>query len=110
MITGEPESKIARTSDVVLFTGTRNGRIWTDFFAGRASDVLTAGLLFVLVAQRLPGRRSVGLSYEPEHPFIVEETGTDDRSRQTASHPTTPDQPSKHTPPTAVQSTRNGPT
>ncbi|HEY9291550.1 MAG TPA: MurR/RpiR family transcriptional regulator [Microlunatus sp.] len=104
VITGEPESKIAGASDIVLFTGTRNGRIWTEFFAGRASDVLTAGLLFVLVAQRLPGRRSVGPS---EHPFTVEETVTVSSSRP-SSRSAKPGQRPKQKPKTAVQSTRNG--
>jgi DNA-binding MurR/RpiR family transcriptional regulator len=56
VITGEPDSDIAGCSDVVLYTGTRNGRMWTEYFAGRASDVLVAGLLFVLVAQRMPAQ------------------------------------------------------
>lgn len=57
-ITGEPDAAVAKRADLVLFTGTRNGRIWTEFFAGRAGDVLTCGLLFVLVAQRLPDHLS----------------------------------------------------
>lgn len=52
VITGEPASSIAAVADLVLDTGTRSGVVWTDFFAGRAGDVLTAGLLWVLVAQR----------------------------------------------------------
>jgi DNA-binding MurR/RpiR family transcriptional regulator len=71
LITGEPGSALAESSELVLFTGTRNGRTWTEFFAGRASDVLTAGLLFVLVAQRVPDRRSVPTGYDPGHPFAA---------------------------------------
>lgn len=56
VITGEPDGTITDCSDIVLFTGTHNGRMWTEYFAGRASDVLVAGLIFVLVAQRMPDR------------------------------------------------------
>ena len=53
-ITGVVDSPLGRAAEVVLDTGTAAGGTWTEFFAGRASDVLTAGLLFVLVAQRVP--------------------------------------------------------
>lgn len=52
VITGMPRSELATACDQVLVTGTQDGPTWTDYFAGRASDVLTAGLLWVLVAQR----------------------------------------------------------
>ncbi len=52
-ITGAPELSLARTADIALFTGTRNGTTWTEYFAGRASDALTCGLLWMLVAQRV---------------------------------------------------------
>ena len=52
VITGMPASSLARAADEVLVTGTQDGPAWTDFFAGRASDTLTTGLLWVLVAQR----------------------------------------------------------
>ncbi|SDT19481.1 MurR/RpiR family transcriptional regulator [Microlunatus soli] len=81
VITGEVDSAVAGAGDIVLFTGTRNGRIWTEFFAGRASDVLTAGLLFVLVAQRVPDRVAAHNPYGPEHPFAgpaAGQTGIDD--------------------------------
>ncbi|WP_331714219.1 MurR/RpiR family transcriptional regulator [Auraticoccus cholistanensis] len=52
VITGMAESALAGAVDEVLLTGTPDGPAWTDYFAGRASDVLTAGLLWVLVAQR----------------------------------------------------------
>ena len=37
---------------IPLFTGIRNGSVWTQYFAGRASDTLVSSLLWVLVAQR----------------------------------------------------------
>lgn len=67
VITGEPRSTVASAGDVVLYTGTPNGRMWTEFFAGRASDVLVAGLIFVLVAQRMPARRA-GIRGVVPHP------------------------------------------
>ncbi|PKA42016.1 MurR/RpiR family transcriptional regulator (plasmid) [Rhizobium sullae] len=67
-ITGEPQSKIAKTAAIALYTGTRNGENWTEFFAGRASDTLTAGLLFVLVAQRVPKHMTAFNPYGPGHP------------------------------------------
>ena len=54
-ITGDPDSPLIRAADIGLFTGTREGHSWTDFFGGRASDTLTMSLLWVLVAQRVPG-------------------------------------------------------
>lgn len=84
LITGEPESTMAADCDIVLFTGTRNGRIWTEFFAGRASDVLTAGLLFVLVAQRMPELGTDGYPYEPDHPF---DSGTRDLEPRSTTTP-----------------------
>jgi DNA-binding MurR/RpiR family transcriptional regulator len=53
-ITGNPESPVAAAAEVALFTGTREGATWPDHFAGRTSDTLLAGLLWVLVAQRTP--------------------------------------------------------
>lgn len=82
VITGEVGSAVATAGDIVLFTGTRNGRIWTEFFAGRASDVLTTGLLFVLVAQRLPERVSAVQHTENDEPFpthSIELTGDENR-------------------------------
>ncbi|UFU03661.1 MurR/RpiR family transcriptional regulator [Ruania suaedae] len=54
-ITGDPDSALADRSEISIFTGVREGLTWTDFFAGRASDTLTTSLLWVLVAQRVPG-------------------------------------------------------
>ncbi len=51
-IHGEPESRLARAVHIPLYTGIRNGSVWTQYFAGRASDTLVASLLWVLVAQR----------------------------------------------------------
>lgn len=61
VITGDPGTDLARAADVALFTGTRPGSSWTDYFGGRASDHLTASLLWVLVAQRVPD--GLGVSY-----------------------------------------------
>lgn len=52
LITGVPGTPLEQVADEVLLTGTANGTAWTDYFAGRTSDVLAASLLFVLVAQR----------------------------------------------------------
>jgi DNA-binding MurR/RpiR family transcriptional regulator len=53
LITGETDSPLAVQADIVLFTGTAGGHTWTEYFAGRASDAFLAGLLWMLVAQRL---------------------------------------------------------
>ncbi|MET0735036.1 MAG: MurR/RpiR family transcriptional regulator [Microbacterium sp.] len=54
VITGEPDAPLGVSADVTVFTGTGVGHSWTDYFAGRISDSLATGLLFVLVAQRVP--------------------------------------------------------
>jgi DNA-binding MurR/RpiR family transcriptional regulator len=54
VITGMTGSPIARLADLVIDTGVKNGPNWTDYFAGRATDALAAGLIFILVAQRDP--------------------------------------------------------
>jgi DNA-binding MurR/RpiR family transcriptional regulator len=69
-ITGVVDSPIGRVADVVLDTGTPNGPAWTEFFAGRASDVLTAGLLFVLVAQRVPDHLTANHPNGPGQPVV----------------------------------------
>lgn len=51
-IHGEPESRLARAVHISLYTGIRNGSVWTQYFAGRTSDTLVASLLWVLVAQQ----------------------------------------------------------
>jgi DNA-binding MurR/RpiR family transcriptional regulator len=68
ILTGEPDTELSRSADVVLFTGTGVGHSWTDYFAGRISDSLTTALLWVLVAQRMPQAIETGyeqLSGEP---------------------------------------------
>lgn len=65
VITGTPDGELAGAVDCVLFTGTRQNDSWTDFFAGRASDALIAGLLWVLVAQRVP--EAVAEMFEQTH-------------------------------------------
>lgn len=52
-ITGAPTSTHGSIAAVTLFTGTQHGDFWTDYYAGRASDGLTASVLWVLVMQRL---------------------------------------------------------
>jgi DNA-binding MurR/RpiR family transcriptional regulator len=54
VLTGDPESPLANQCDIALFTGTGGGHTWTEYFAGRASDDFLGGLLWMLVAQRLP--------------------------------------------------------
>ena len=70
IITGDPTTELAKMVDVALFTGTRPGTSWTDYFGGRASDHLTASLLWLLVAQRVPD--ALGLSYGPSEPGAAE--------------------------------------
>lgn len=69
-ITGMTGSPIGQLADVCLDTGTPNGQTWTDFFAGRASDTLTAGLLFVLVAQRVPDHLTAHRPNGPGLPVV----------------------------------------
>jgi DNA-binding MurR/RpiR family transcriptional regulator len=49
---GAPECDLATEADIPVFTGLRNGTVWTQNFAGRTSDVLVASYLWMLVAQR----------------------------------------------------------
>ncbi|MET9272074.1 MurR/RpiR family transcriptional regulator [Kribbella sp. NPDC003557] len=69
-ITGVPASPLGRAADVTLDTGTPVGGTWTEFFAGRASDTLTAGLLFVLVAQRVPDHLTANAPNGPGQPVV----------------------------------------
>lgn len=50
-IHGAPDSPVDRGADISVFTGIRNGEVWTHYFSGRTSDTLVASLLWVLVAQ-----------------------------------------------------------
>jgi len=52
-ITGNSDSLVGRRADIVLSTGTGGGRTWIEYFAEQASDDFLAGVLWVLVAQRL---------------------------------------------------------
>ncbi|MFF1418143.1 MurR/RpiR family transcriptional regulator [Streptomyces sp. NPDC058280] len=67
VITGSPDSALAAAVDVAVHTGTGLGNSWTDYFAGRASDTLVGGLLWALVAQRVPDRIYERIS---EHDFL----------------------------------------
>jgi DNA-binding MurR/RpiR family transcriptional regulator len=69
-ITGVSDSSIGSIAAVCLDTGTPDGSTWTDFFAGRASDTLTAGLLFVLVAQRVPDHLTANHPNGPGQPVV----------------------------------------
>jgi DNA-binding MurR/RpiR family transcriptional regulator len=48
---GSPGSPLAEAADIPVFTGLRDGTVWTQNFAGRTSDVLTTSYLWLLVAQ-----------------------------------------------------------
>lgn len=66
LITGTPRSGLAGLADHVLDTGVKNGPNWTDYFAGRATDALVAGLIFVLVAQRTPDSLGLPIRFEDQ--------------------------------------------
>lgn len=51
-IHGAPGSPVDRGANISVFTGIRNGEVWTQYYSGRASDTLVTSLLWVLVAQR----------------------------------------------------------
>ncbi|MGP9538105.1 MurR/RpiR family transcriptional regulator [Brachybacterium sp. AOP43-C2-M15] len=48
---GAPGSPVDERADISIFTGIRNGEVWTHYYSGRASDTLVTSLLWVLVAQ-----------------------------------------------------------
>ena len=73
-ITGVPDSPIGDLAGVCLDTGTPAGGTWTEFFAGRASDTLTAGVLFVLVAQRVPDHLTSNHPNGPGQPVVHPDT------------------------------------
>ncbi|GAB2552904.1 MurR/RpiR family transcriptional regulator [Kribbella endophytica] len=73
-ITGVVSSPVGELADVTLDTGTQAGGTWTEFFAGRASDTLTAGLLFVLVAQRVPDHLTANHPGGPGQPVVHPDT------------------------------------
>lgn len=64
-IISDPDCTLSREVDVALDTGTREGSAWTDYFAGRASDTLTAALLWVLVAQHIPDALGIKFTVGP---------------------------------------------
>ncbi|WP_154792369.1 MurR/RpiR family transcriptional regulator [Occultella kanbiaonis] len=66
VITGDPTAQLATDADATLYTGTREGTAWTDHFAGRVGDTLTAALLWVLVAQRVPDALGI-----PQNPTTI---------------------------------------
>lgn len=48
---GDGSSPLAAAADIPLYTGISNGSVWTQYYAGRASDVLATSFLWLLVAQ-----------------------------------------------------------
>jgi DNA-binding MurR/RpiR family transcriptional regulator len=75
---GDPSSPLAATAEIPLYTGIRNGTVWTQYYAGRASDILTASYLWLLVAQKR--------SADPTMRYIDDGTfaGTDSNGRHPA--------------------------
>src|SRR5699024_6810190 len=60
---GDEPSPLADAAQLALYTGVRNGTVWTQYYAGRVSDVLATSLLWALGAQARcadPARRAVG--------------------------------------------------
>lgn len=53
LLTGDPRCELASHAEIVIDSGTPHGSTWTEHFAGRAGDALAAGVLWVLVAQRV---------------------------------------------------------
>ena len=49
---GDADSPIAAEAELALYTGVRNGTVWTQYYAGRVSDVLATSFLWLLVAQK----------------------------------------------------------
>ena len=49
---GDADSPIAAEAELALYTGVRNGTVWTQYYAGRVSDVLSTSFLWLLVAQK----------------------------------------------------------
>ncbi|MFC0673186.1 MurR/RpiR family transcriptional regulator [Brachybacterium hainanense] len=48
---GAPGSAVDEAAGISVFTGIRDGEVWTQHYSGRASDTLVTSLLWVLVAQ-----------------------------------------------------------
>lgn len=48
---GMPGSPVADEAEISVYSGIRNGEVWTSYYSGRASDTLVTSLLWVLVAQ-----------------------------------------------------------
>ena len=73
---GVPGSALEQAAEIPLYTGIRNGTVWTQHFAGRASDTLLTSMLWLLVAQRR--------SADPTMRFV------DDGSSGSRTHPPLP--------------------
>lgn len=69
---GDAASPIASQAELALYTGVRNGSVWTQYYAGRVSDVLATSFLWLLVAQRRsadPATHDAGIFEDlPEDP------------------------------------------
>ncbi|WP_193107035.1 MurR/RpiR family transcriptional regulator [Brachybacterium sp. FME24] len=48
---GMPGSPVDHGAEISVYSGIRNGEVWTHYYSGRASDTLVTSLLWVLVAQ-----------------------------------------------------------
>lgn len=83
-LTGAPRAAVAQAAAKVIFTGTQAGEHWTDYFAGRASDSLATSLLWVLVAQKIPGAIAAHdpSQPDPQNEVIPDRPGPDGRNRR----------------------------
>ena len=80
---GDEDSALAAEAQLALYTGVRNGTVWTQYYAGRVSDVLATSFLWVLVAQARsadPAGRTVDGG--------IFETAADDTPRPADTHHT----------------------
>lgn len=74
VITGDAQATIAKKAVIAVATGTATVGVtsWTDYFAGRSSDMLVCAALWALVAQRMPD-------------FVFDRLEADDPARPPAS-------------------------
>ncbi|WP_447913570.1 MurR/RpiR family transcriptional regulator [Microbacterium phyllosphaerae] len=74
VITGDAKATISEKVEIAVATGTATVGVtsWTDYFAGRSSDMLVCAALWALVAQRLPD-------------FVFDRLEADDPARPPAS-------------------------
>ncbi|TFV99915.1 MurR/RpiR family transcriptional regulator [Leifsonia flava] len=82
LVTGTPESTLGQLADISMFTGTGLGGSWTEYFAGRSSDGLICGLLWMLVAQKVPDSFEVPAPSAVAKPIRAEAGKKNQRRRQ----------------------------